>query len=220
MASVSSTSQSAPLPWYLLHHLWGSRISEVMSFVFSGSMFSIESSFGSIHYTTSATDGKAVLKSDWGLPRRQKKDGCVSRHGHQRRGFLRQGQSHIAHRWEHLLRRGTLCCACMFDANPVPASKRPRVSLHWENPAFRKRRTTNALAFGEDEIRTLGHRGNWSHRSDLNGRDHEGAGLQNPCNQPGYATVALKWWNRWELHPLKFCLQSRRLYYTQTTAPL
>ena len=34
--------------------------------------------------------------------------------------------------------------------------------------------------------------GCWSHRSDLNGRDHEGAGLQNPCNRPGYATVALK----------------------------
>ena len=33
---------------------------------------------------------------------------------------------------------------------------------------------------------------NWSHRSDSNGRDHKGAGLQNPCNRPGYATVALK----------------------------
>lgn len=73
-------------------------------------------------------------------------------------GFLHQGQSHIAHRWEHLLRRRTLCCAYKFDANPGPTSKQPRVSLHWENPTFRKRRTTNALASGEDEIRTLEHR--------------------------------------------------------------
>jgi hypothetical protein len=54
------------------------------------------------------------------LPRRQKKDGRVSRHCHQRRGFSRQGQSHIAHRWEHLLRRRTLCCAYIVYANPIP----------------------------------------------------------------------------------------------------
>lgn len=93
------------------------------------------------------------------LPRRQKKRWPrLSTLPSKLTGFLHQGQSHIAHRWEHLLRRRTLCCAYKFDANPGPTSKQPRVSLHWENPTFRKRRTTNALASGEDEIRTLEHR--------------------------------------------------------------
>lgn len=84
-----------------------------------------------IHYTTSAENGKVNLKSDCiGID--DKKDGCVSfdTQPSNWKGFLRQVTIQIAHRWEVHVRRGTLCCVYNVGINPVPVPTQPRVSLH------------------------------------------------------------------------------------------